>query len=474
MTCNDNGKLDRREFLKKSAVAAAFTAAGVSSGLWLGGCRKRPRGEMPNIVLISIDTTRRDHCSIYGYERDTTPSLRAFAKQGTSFDLAYAPTSTTGPTHATVFTSLYPIAHHVLKNGLELSGKHETLAETLRAHGYQTASIVSSFVLHSKFGYAQGFTSYDDDFQLGEATVQVKSWEGHQLDGAAFDRRADYTTDRAINWLENHRDSARPFFLFVHYFDPHDPYRPPGPFASRFALAGHFPSRTQKAINLYDGEIAFMDQEIGNLLKSVKQLGLEGETLVVIFSDHGEGLMQHRHMAHGVNIYEEAVRVPLLFRWPGYIKRDRLLSSPVELTDLMPTILDLTGITPAVRSFHGRSLAASLCGRSSLDRERRVYTYRRHYEEGIVWRTRVKGEKFGVRVGPWKYIEGQEEKTKELYNLATDPLELRNLRGTLSEKVAEFASHLKEWKQAHRTASSIPGEIPQEDISRLKSLGYVE
>jgi arylsulfatase A-like enzyme len=469
-----NEQLTRRKFLKKSAVASAITAAGVSSGLWLGGCGKRPQGKMPNIILISMDTTRRDHCSTYGYERDTTPSLRAFAEKGTSFDLAYAPTSTTGPTHATVFTSLYPIGHQVLKNGLELSGEHETLAEILSANGYQTASIVSSFVLHSKFGYAQGFASCDDKFQLGEATVRVNSWEGHQLGGAAFDRRGDYTTGRAINWLENHRDSARPFFLFVHYFDPHDPYRPPEPFATAFALAGPFPPRTQKAVNLYDAEIAFTDHEIGKLLESVKQLGLDGETLVVLFSDHGEGLMQHRHMAHGVNIYEEAVRVPLLFRWPGYIERDRLLSNPVELTDLMPTILDLTGITPTVRSFHGRSLAESLCGRSRLDMERRIYTYRRRYKEGIVWQTRVKGEKFGVRAGPWKYIEGKEEKTKELYNLEDDPLELKNLRGTLSEKVAEFSSHLKEWKKAHSMASSVSSEISQEDVLRLKSLGYVE
>jgi hypothetical protein len=114
-TVNGEGGLTRRQFLKTSTVATALTAAGISSGLWLGGCRKHPRGKMPNVMLISMDTTRRDHCSIYGYERDTTPSLRAFAEQGTSFDLAYAPTSTTGPTHATVFTSLYPLGHQVLK-----------------------------------------------------------------------------------------------------------------------------------------------------------------------------------------------------------------------------------------------------------------------------------------------------------------------------------------------------------------------
>ena len=468
-----NEQLTRRKFLKKSAVASVFTAAGISSGVWLGGCGKRPREKMPNIILISMDTTRRDHCSIYGYERDTTPSLRAFAEKGTSFDLAYAPTSTTGPTHATIFTSLYPSAHQVLKNGLELSQEHETLAETLSAHGYQTASIVSSFVLHSKFGYAQGFASYDDDFQLSEATIYEKYWEGHQIDGP-FDRCADYTTRRAIEWLKYHRDSARPFFLFVHYFDPHYPYHPPQQYANLFTLKKVFSTPEQRAINLYDAEIAFTDQEIANLLESVKQMGLEDETLVVIFSDHGEGLMQHGHLTHGANIYEEAVLVPLLFRWPGYVERDRLLRGPVELTDLMPTILDLIGITPANRSFHGRSLAASLCGRNRLDMERRVYTYRRHYKGSIVENTWVKGEQFGFRTGPWKYIEGEEEKTKELYNLADDPLELRNLCGALSEKVAEFSSHLKEWKKAHSMASSVSGEIPQEDLLRLKSLGYVE
>jgi arylsulfatase A-like enzyme len=463
------GYVTRRKLLKYGLYA------GLTAGLpifWQAGCKKQLYKRRPNVLLISIDTTRRDHCSIYGYRRHTTPNLCRFAEQGARFELAYAPSSTTGPSHATFFTSLYPIAHQVVKNGLKLSDEHVTLAEILKTQGYQTPAVVSSFALNNDFGYAQGFEIYDDDFMPLESTIKVKFWEGHRVDGS-FDRRADFTTSRAIRWLENERNPRHPFFMFVHYFDPHGPHTPPEPFDSRFFPNSSSATSLDKAIAKYDAEIAFTDQEVGNLLKALKGMALEDQTLVVITSDHGEGLMQHGHMAHGVNIYEELVRVPLLFRWPNRIPKGLVLKTPVGLIDLTPTILDLIGIKPDIWSFQGKSLAAAIRGQSSLDPRQPVYLYRRHYKGCIVGETRLKGEKIAVRIGHWKYIEGQEENTKELFNLETDPHELRNLYAAFPKKAFELASQLENWRQSH-TKASTRGMIKEEHAFRLKSLGYVE
>jgi choline-sulfatase len=429
--------------------------------------------EGTNVILFSIDTTRMDHCSVYGYDRDTTPNLRAFAAKGARFDSAYAPTATTGPTHATIFTSLYPRAHGVIKNGLSLSHEFETLAERLSTSGYQTAAIVSSFVLDAKFGYAQGFSFYDDDFSFETSSYRSNRWEGHRVEHG-FDRPADDTTSRAINWLKNMRNQYQAFFLFVHYFDPHDPYTPPEPFLSQLAPSKQTSSWLEKVISQYDGEIAFVDHEIGRLLNALKQMGIEENTLIVITSDHGEGLMQHGHMLHGVHIYEEAVRIPLLFRWPQHIPGNKVFKSPVGLVGLTPTILDLIGIKPESRRYQGVSFAPMIRGETISDTDRQIFLYRRHYDAKTVGKIQVKGEKFGIIDGNWKYIEGAEEKSKELFNLDSDPRELRNLYDTSPRKALTLASQLEVMKRRYSGADSKKRVISKDDLSTLKSLGYVE
>ncbi len=395
------------------------------------------------------------------------------AEQGALFELAYAPTATTGPSHATIFTSLYPIAHRVVKNGLTLGEEFQTLAEILRSLGYQTAAIVSSFVLDSKFGYAQGFEQYEDDFEATTSTIHVPVWKGHRVNGA-FDRRADITTERAIAWLKEGRGKDRPFFLFVHYFDPHHPYVPPEPFRSIFAPSGPQGGRLASKIGAYDGEIAFTDHELGRLLDALLQLGLQEDTLVVITADHGEGLMQHGRLNHGVNIYEEAVRVPLLFRWPGRILSGKRFEAPVELVDLVPTILDLFGVGKIPGAFHGRSLAGTLEDDVPLPPDRDIYLYRRPYRGGYIGRIPVRGEKFGIRKGVWKYIEGTEDGSKELFNLERDPGERSNLYEPDSAKASELATRIDAWRRTHERNDVISPEVTDADKERLKALGYVE
>lgn len=467
---NPNNSLSRRKLLKCGLYGGL--SAALSSSLWISGCDKSRRRKAPNVILISIDTARSDHCSACGYRRDTTPNLRPFAKQGTSFATAYSPSATTAPSHATMFTALYPMEHRVLKNGLKLSQEYNTIAEYLKAQGYQTAAVVSSFVLNAKFGYAQGFSFFDDDIELEASSTYKETYEGHKVKGG-YDQRANYTTPKVINWLKKKRNPTRPFFLFVHYWDPHWPYIPPEPFASQFERKNP-PHLLYTTIDRYDGEIAFADYEIEKLLTALKKMKLEKHTLVVITSDHGEGLMQHAHMGHGIHLYEEAVRVPLIFRWPNHIPKGRTLTAPVGLITLAPTILDLIGIKPGDGPFRRQSLAAALRGQTPLDPTQPVFLYRAHYKGTQVRHFWIEGEKFGVRIGKWKYIEGKEENTKELFDLTADPTERKNLYAAAPKLTAKLASLLEEWRQAHIKTDAPPSKISEEDLAPLKALGYVE
>jgi arylsulfatase A-like enzyme len=233
--------LTRRELLKCGLYCGVASA--LVPGFCSSGCSTVPGAKGPNVLMISIDTLRQNHCSAYGYERDTTPNLRLLAEEGARFDLAYAPSSSTAPSHATMFTSLYPVTHQVLKQGQTLAQGDYTLAEHLNAQGYQTAAVVASFVMAVKFGFAQGFTFYDDDFKASTATIHRRYWKG-QPD--FIDQHAIETTRKAIHWLKRKRSGEHPFFLFVHYFDPHAPYVPPEPFASRFAPPGRQPTELEQ------------------------------------------------------------------------------------------------------------------------------------------------------------------------------------------------------------------------------------
>ena len=445
-----------------------------------------------NVLLVSIDTLRSDHMSVYGYERATTPALEDLAAQGARFDAAYSPTATTAPSHASLFTSLYPPTHRVIKNGRVLAEHHETLAEVLTSWGYRCAAVVSSFVLNAKFNYDQGFESWDDDFSQARSPLGVTVWEGGRVAGK-FYGRADDTTRRAIDWLVG-RASEQPFFLFVHYYDPHDPYDPPGGWVERFGADALEASGVDRAIARYDAEIAFTDSEVGRLFEALDDLGLADDTLVVVTGDHGEGLMDHGHLNHGVDIYEEAVRVPLIVRLPRRIAAGSRVAVPVELTDVAPTILELVAETrpsPGPPGNHprpseslqdsggavsGRSLAALLSG-DALAEERPIYFYRRHYDGAMVGRVWAEGEKFGLREGRWKYTRGSESQHEELYDLDADPAERDNLADSRRDVAEVLAERLEAWRTSvsrpHSTAAplSAPSE---EDRARLEALGYVD
>jgi arylsulfatase A-like enzyme len=421
-----------------------------------------------NLLIVTIDTLRPDRMSAYGYERDTSPRLAAFAAEGVRFALAYAPMSATLPSHTTLFTGQYPITHGVVKNGTPLPGENETLAEMLRGRGYQTAAFVSSFVLDRRFGLEQGFDRYDDDFSGADPSMGIPRWEGHEVE--IFDRRAEHTTRHAVGWLEAQAAREAPFFLFVHYFDPHAPYAPPGEAALRFHEAGVGHKTGQK--NLYDAEIAYVDAHVGALLDAMDRLALAERTLVLITSDHGEGLWDHDAQMHGVHVYEEQVRIPLLVRWPGRIAPGRVIEVPVGLVDVTPTVLDLLGIGKGSRHFAARSLAPALERGAALP-PRVIYSHREPYLPGEVDGVHVAGELFAVRQGRWKYIEGPLQGNRELYDLERDPQEREDRYYAEPVIGRRLRQRVSDWREAH-AGPELRRSLADEDREALEALGYVE
>jgi len=455
--------------------------------LCVAGCGQGPKpSERPNVVLVVFDTTRADHLSPYGYERATSPTLDALAAEGVLFETAYAPMGLTGPSHATLFTGRYPARHGVVRNGIALMGEATTLAERLADAGYRTAGFASTFVIEGKFGFDQGFTHYDDAFTDDEATMVREAWEGHALAGA-FDRRADHTTDRAVTWLEAHRDVAQPFFLFVHYFDPHSPYDPPEAHAEGFmegVAAGGLAA--QKAA--YDGEIHFADAQLGRLVNALDRLDLRENTLLVVTADHGEGLMQRGYMLHGLSVYDEEVRVPLVLSWPEHVPKGKRVAEPVALADVAPTVLDLVG-TNGLPDPDGLSLASTITDADAVPpAERPIYLRRRHFDPGPVdagftrvlpdgteerVMLQVAGEQFGMRSGRWKYVVDLRSDRAALFDIARDPNELKTYVEFEPEVVERLAPLLQNWIAGARAGQPADPEFSEADRARLRALGYV-
>ena len=434
------------------------------------------RTRHPSVVLISVDTLRADALSAYGGVV-WTPTFQRLADQGAVFEHAFAPTPATAPSHATLFTGQEVQRHGVLRNGESLPDTAMTLAESFRERGYQTAAFVSSYVLDPRFGWGQGFDHFDAVLPATGSTLGKEApypgafWAAQRFEG--FDRRANATTRAAIGWVEQ---TTEPFFLFVHYFDPHAPYVPPETFAeraadTRFTLEGRdvkglSPTQLEKLVRQYHGEVLYVDDSLAALLDAVDRR--TGDTaLVVVTADHGEGLGQHRWLEHATNLYDEQIHVPLMVRWPGEVPAGRRIATPVGLIDVAPTVLELAGIeSTAPRD--GRSLAASIRG-SVEPPPRPTLGVRRLVDDPPGWGP---GVKLPVRDDRWKYVFSSDE-PHELYDLAADPGEQHNVAGSQTER----ASAMREMIEKHVAALPRPHEAaPLSDETRraLQALGYLE
>jgi len=395
--------------------------------------------DIRNVILISIDTCRSDYLSCYGYPQQITPNIDQVAGQGVLFENTISPAPITLPAHCTMMTGTIPPYHGVRNNiGYQLNQSDQTLAEILGTEGFRTAAIISAFVLDSKFGMARGFESYNDRF------VNVR----HALSGD--ERIGEETTRFALEWLDEHQSEK--FFLFLHYYDPHDDYEAPEPFATKYAD------------NPYAGEIAYTDHCIGKVIEKIKELGLYDSSLIIITGDHGEMLGEHGELTHTYFVYQSALRVPLIFKLPGRTE-SRRISYCVGLVDILPTICGILGIDKPDR-IQGRDLSRYFEGKPPLDKNRTLFS------ESIVPTRYGANALMALTTGRYKYIQSIRP---ELYDIARDPNEQNNLFERQPERGASFKRQLQQVLEKtldKDTAGSRKG-LTAQDLYRLESLGYV-
>jgi choline-sulfatase len=398
-------------------------------------------GAQPPVILISIDTLRADHLSAYGYTRIRTPNIDSFAQGGTLFSNIDAQIPLTLPSHTSLFTSTYPFENQIEENAERVPAGVVTLASVMKSHGYRTAAFIGSVFLEREMGLDQGFEFYDSPFQF-EAFSPMS---GSMFFGGATqnpygvrDRRdGALVIGAATRWLKaNH---GQPAFVFIHLFDLHKPYH----------------------LDSYDAEILYADHLLGGLKQTLEQGGWWDQSLVAVFSDHGEGLGDHGEATHGYFIYESTLHVPLLVHWPSGISKSSghppRIEQPAGLIDVAPTILDCLHI-PLPPSFEGKSLLA--------DPPLFVYAESVHAHDAFGW-----APLRSLRMGPMKYTDAPKP---ELYNLAGDPQEKINLVRRDPAKVADLQATLKKLllRYAPKRPAS-PDQISPATRALLGSLGYL-
>jgi arylsulfatase A-like enzyme/tetratricopeptide (TPR) repeat protein len=437
-------KSGRRRFGFPAAGAGAVVVGAALLYVFVFGPSRRavraPAASKPNVLLLTLDTTRADRLGCYGYAAAKTPALDGLARDGVRFARAYCPVPLTLPSHASILTGLYPLGHGVRNNGRALAPGVRTLAEILKADGYATAAFVSAFSVDSRFGLGRGFDVYDD---MLPSELPVKSQNA--------ERRADRTFERFSRWLD--KSGRGKFFAWVHFYDPHLPYDPPSP------------EREEFAGRPYDGEVAYMDRFVGAVLDRLRAKGLFEDTLVVAAGDHGEGFGDKVEVGHGLFLYEETLLVPLIFRHRGVFLRPRVVEGAVRLVDVAPTILDVLGLGDASGGMQGRSLVPRVArpkgeGPDSLIES--VYP-----RENFGW-----SELVGWVSGSWKYVQSPRP---ELFDLRADPGERANLFETSPGQARAMKTKMEEGMLAlsagRPTAGA--GEASPENVERLRSLGYV-
>lgn len=409
-----------------------------------------------HVILISMDTTRADHLSCYGYSQKTTPHIDAISQEGFLFKNAISPVPLTLPSHSSMLTGTLPLYHGVLDNhGYTLAKDNVTLAEILKDNGFRTAGFVSSFVLDSQFGMDQGFDNYDDQFNNTQNTRGIN------------ERRGDETTRHAIQWLEEQRGEKN--FIFLHYFDPHYPYSPSEPFASTFKQSPKNEWVTEEDAPRfagYPGEIAFVDHCIGQVLEKLKELDIYDSSLIIITGDHGESLGEHKERTHDYFIYQSTVHVPLIIKMPDSSKL-QTVKEAVSLVDIVPTVCSLLGIQlPA--DIQGKDLTPYLSGQQD------VYPDRYVFSQSLKPTAYLANSLLGVVGERYKYIQTTRP---ELYDLIADPHESHNLYPTESQRARIMEDALQQiMEESTRTDNldaTSENQLDQTTRKRLEALGYV-
>jgi arylsulfatase A-like enzyme len=419
-----------------------------------------------NIVLIVVDALRADHVSTYGYSRKTTPAIDKFASTGSVFEHAFCPLPTTQPSFSSLFTSLYPYSHGIQRHGVALSHTAITFPELLKAKGWDTAAVVGASNLDTVFGFSQGFDFYEDHLGSKEnADVKKLDWR------VRWQRNAKEVNQVVFKWLD-HRKTKRPFFLMIHYYDPHHPYEAPAPYY-RMYPAGDTEVSKWKAS--YDGEVTYVDRMFGKLLKKFDKHGLLKNTFFVLTADHGENLGEHNWQGHSQRIHDEAVHVPLIFAGPK-IPSGKTFPQLVMNIDLAPTILEYLNL-PIPPSFQGRSVIPAFEGKSLRDF---VYLEIAKRPDNFQLLTadwhKYPETQWGIRTLNEKLIWSSDG-NHEFYDLNHDPLELKNLYTERRERAAELEKIGTEFRTGlHKYGYNSGPQRKANDNDpdeALKALGYI-
>ncbi len=428
----------QRAIVPAGLALAGLLAAALLAAPWVGcGGRRGAEGPFPKapIVLISIDTLRSDHLPAYGYRRVETPAIDRLRRDAVLFERAYSHVPLTLPSHCSILSGRLPGEHGVRDNVGYLfdAVKQRSLPVVLKGAGYATGGAVSAVVLRGATGVSGGFDFWDSQVQLQLAA------------GLAQSRRPGQETARlAIDWLR--RVSGQPFFLFLHLYEPHSPYDPPEPFASRYKDSP------------YDGTIAAADAVVGEVVSELERLGIYDRAIVVLLSDHGEGLGEHGEKEHGLLLYRTTLQVPLLLKLPGSRLAGTSVAAPAQLVDVYPTLLSLVGIEPPAGR-PGRSLLALRSGGGAAG-ERELYAETWYPRLHFGW-----SELSSLIRGRFHYIHGPDP---ELYDLAADPGELRDVRQVERRAFADLRGRIR----GHQQQLVAPAAVDPETARQLAALGY--
>ena len=426
----------RRALTAAAALAALTTAAALSALTTACGDRRAERRPPPNVLLITVDTLRADALGAYGNHAVATPWIDRLAAGGARFTQARASAVVTLPSHATILSGFYPFRHGVRENaGFRFPPQVETLATRLRARSYRTGAFVSAFPLDARFGLTRGFDVYDDRFSKNETAVAFRVPE----------RRGADTVAAALEWIGH--DPAAPWFAWVHVYEPHFPYAPPEPYASRYRGAP------------YLGEVAAVDAALGPLLQPILDATTRRDSLIVLTADHGESLGEHGEMTHGLFAYDATLRVPLILYEPHRLG-SRVVAEPARHVDILPTILDaIDGTAPA--GLDGRSLLPSAAGTVAAPAAG-------YFESLSASINRGWAPLYGVTRGSLKYIDLP---IPELYDTVADPAETHDLIASRPAEARELERLLSTIKTGQRGPS--PSRENADTRERLRSLGYL-